>query len=122
MLSQPLFTFAVIADTHLNPTDDASSSPWETNEAANDRCRAVVQELNGSGVDFVVHLGDLVDPIPGHDDYGAAADRFHAILAESVALYHRHFSPDYATFEHGGATFVILDARLLNTDLPERAR
>jgi len=32
----PLFSFAVIADTHINERDDTSSSPCDTNRFAND--------------------------------------------------------------------------------------
>ena len=59
-----LFTIAVIADTHMNQEEYGSTSPYETNRVANARTRHVVQELNRLGPELVIHLGDLVHPVP----------------------------------------------------------
>lgn len=145
------WSFAVIADTHLNPVDDVSTSPWQTNAAANARSRAIVAELNAAGVDFVVHLGDMIHPIPSHPDYPVAAARFHAIFSDLavplyvvpgnhdvgdkpiawtpapaidatfLATYREHFGNDRYAFDHETATFVVVDAQLLNAPMQEAA-
>ena len=45
-LGQHLFTFAVIADTHMRPEEGDESSPFEVNLHANGRARYVVELLN----------------------------------------------------------------------------
>src|SRR5439155_18459158 len=80
-----LFSFAVVADTHVNPDDDRSSSPWRTNGLANARARAVVAQLNALEPDFVVHLVDIVHPLPSQPTYAAAARRSRAPLSDTQA-------------------------------------
>ncbi len=58
------YTFAVIADTHLNQGEDECNSPFEVNRLANARLRYVVDDLNSRDVEFVIHLGDIVHPVP----------------------------------------------------------
>jgi len=83
-----LFTFAVLADTHLNARDGESGSPWLTNRMANDRARWVVRQINADRPAFVIHLGDIVHPIPEQRGFAAAVDRFRAIFAELDAPLH----------------------------------
>lgn len=82
-LGAHLFTFAVIADSHLNPDEDVCNAPFDVNRLANGRMRRVVQELNASEAAFVIHLGDLIHPVPAvRGLYKEAADRFHEQVAE----------------------------------------
>ena len=81
-VSEPIFTFAVITDGHINPEEDQSSSPWESNHMANGRNRYVVHMLNRLKPDFVIHLGDLVHPVPSLPSYTVAAGRFHDIYQQ----------------------------------------
>lgn len=143
-----LFTFAVVADSHINPHDDSSSSPWESNRQANDRSRRAVEQINRLAPDFVVHLGDLVHPVPAQDTFDDAAQRFHDIYAglscplhlvpgnhdvgdkpgewlpaQSVTppfleTYRSLFGQDRYSFDHGECHFVIINAQLLNSGLP----
>ena len=62
-LGKRLFSFAVVADTHVNQDETTCNSPFEVNRLANARMRHVVRELNSHDVAFVVHLGDLVGQI-----------------------------------------------------------
>lgn len=140
-----LFTFAVIADSHMNPDDDSSTSPWEVNRLSNARTRAVVEDLNGLDPAFVVHLGDMVHPVPSQASYSRAAERFATSVAglsmplhlvpgnhdvgdkplgwtpattvteDYLGLYERHFGPTYYSFTHAECTFVIVNAQLLNS-------
>ena len=59
-----LFTFVVIADTHMNQAEDRSSSPYPCNALANARTRHVIAEVNRISPEFLVHLGDIVNPVP----------------------------------------------------------
>lgn len=148
---RPLFSFAVVADSHMNPEDDTSSSPWEVNQLANNRATAVIGEINALIPDFVIHLGDMIHPVPTHDDYPAAADRFHALFGrlsvplhvvpgnhdvgdkpldwtpaaivteECVDLYERHFGKSYYSFEHEGCQFLVLNAQILNSGFASEA-
>ena len=54
------FTFAVIADTHVNQHEDHSSSVYRSSRLANARARHVIEELNRLSPAFVIHLDDLV--------------------------------------------------------------
>lgn len=82
-LGARLFSFAVIADTHLNQGETTCNSPFEVNRLANGRLRHVVRDLNTRDVAFVVNLGDLVHPVPAIPDlYAAAAERFQEQVAE----------------------------------------
>lgn len=83
------FSLAVISDTHLNQGESESNSPFEANRLANGRMRHVIGELNARDLDFVVHLGDLVHPVPAIPHlYGQAARRFHEQVAELVHPLH----------------------------------
>ena len=62
----PLFSFVVVADTHVNEAEHTSTSPYETNHLANPRARHVFAEIAAMRPPprFVVHLGDIVHPVP----------------------------------------------------------
>ncbi|MEB8431748.1 metallophosphoesterase [Cocleimonas sp. KMM 6892] len=73
-----LFTYAVIADTHLNEDEDNCNSPFDVNRLANRRLRYVVNDLNTRDLALVFHLGDVVHPVPSMDPlYAESAARFH---------------------------------------------
>ena len=88
-LGRCLFSFVLIADTHVDREDQPSSSPFPVNALANARTRYCVEDIKGLGFEmgplaprFALHLGDLVHPVPSMPFYGAAADEFHGIVAE----------------------------------------
>ncbi|WP_051482967.1 metallophosphoesterase family protein [Thioalkalivibrio sp. HK1] len=71
------FTFAVLTDTHLNQSDDECNSPFDVNRRANRRLRWIIDDLNRRDLAFVLHLGDVVHPVPSMEDlYAASARRF----------------------------------------------
>ena len=78
-----LFSFAVVADTHVNEREDGSMSPFATNARANGRARHVFAEFAAlePAPAFVVHLGDIVHPMPGVPAYAEAAGRFRELSA-----------------------------------------
>ena len=148
-MGKRLFTFAVVADGHVNPQEDTSSSPWESNRLANARNRFVVSELNQIAPAFVVHLGDMVHPLPSSPAYQKAIGQFNAIFnrlncpiylipgnhdvgdkpsswvpAGSVnddylRSYRRNFEKDFFSFKHKGCQFILLNCQLLGSNLPD---
>nr|MBX2885926.1 metallophosphoesterase [Granulosicoccus sp.] len=81
--SAPLFSYAVIADTHLNQGEDDCNSPFEVNRLANARLRYIVDDLNQRDISHVIHLGDIVHPVPSMGDlYADSAARFHEQTAK----------------------------------------
>ena len=141
------FRFAVLADTHINPTDGESPSPWLTNRHANARSRAVVSEINRYKPAFTIHLGDIVHPVPSQPTYPEAArqarnvldlldaplhcvpgnhdmgDKFvewapAAVVNEPfLDVYESHFGKDFYVFEHQGCRFLVLNSQVFNSGL-----
>lgn len=142
----PLFTFALIADSHMNPGDE-NSSPFETNALANARSRYVIESVNRLEPDFVIHMGDLVHPVPGHPTFGQVAEDFNklyqtvksplhvipgnhdcgdkkiswmpAVQVNDTFLetYEECFGPHYTSFDHKGIHFVLINSPVLNSGL-----
>ena len=73
-----LFSFFVVADTHVNEGEDVSTSPYRTNLCANPRARQVFAEMAAARPcpRFVVHLGDMVHPVPALSEHKAAVEQF----------------------------------------------
>lgn len=145
----PLLSFAVVADTHINPEDDRSSSPWPTNRHANARAAAVVETIKAMRPRFVVHVGDIVHPTPANPRFAEAVARFRALFAnldaplhlvsgnhdvgdkptawspaacitgEYLHQYREHFGPDHYAFDVDDCRFVILNSQLMNSGLPD---
>ncbi|MEM7173011.1 MAG: metallophosphoesterase, partial [Pseudomonadota bacterium] len=74
----PLFSFAILADTHLTK-DEAVSA--EGREVSGDKLAALyddmVGRINAMRPAFVVHLGDITDPVPVSTDFSDSAQAFH---------------------------------------------
>lgn len=151
---QPLFSFVVVADTHVNEGEDVSSSPYATNRLANARARQVFLDIAAMDPPpkFVVHLGDIVHPVPSLPTFQDAVECFKDIAApvsvpvhlvpgnhdvgdkhvdwmpaeqvcESfLSSYRQAFGPDYFSFDEGGMRFVIMNSLLLNSGLPDEER
>lgn len=150
-LGKRLFTFAVLADTHVNEHEDLSASPFATNAEANGRARHAIAEIAhlDPAPEFVVHLGDIVHPMPGLPVFAEAARRFKEIAAaltvplhlvpgnhdvgdkavdwmpadivcaDYVELYRRTFGKDYYAFDCGPLRAIVINALLLNSGLPQ---
>ncbi|NVM57551.1 MAG: metallophosphoesterase [Desulfobacterales bacterium] len=144
---EPVFRYAVLSDTHIRPEGGESSSPWGVNQYANDRARWVVNRINRANPDFVIHMGDIVHPLPHLPTYGPAAESalgildgleapYHCIPGNhdvgdknnptvpayvvddySLDLYGKWFGPPYRSFDHGGVHFVLINALTLNSGL-----
>jgi 3',5'-cyclic AMP phosphodiesterase CpdA len=150
----PLFSFAVIADTHINERDDTSSSPCDTNRFANDRARYVFQDiaLMEPAPKFVLHLGDIVHPVPSVPTFTDAVNRFWDIALplkaplhlvpgnhdvgdkkidwmpadqvcdEYLKTYREAFGKDYYSFDEGDLRFILINSLLLNSGLKDEER
>ena len=82
-LGARLFSYAVITDTHLNQGEDECNSPFAVNKLANGRMRFVVRDLNQRELAFVIHLGDLLHPVPAIPHlYARAAALFNQQISE----------------------------------------
>ena len=150
----PLFTFAVVADTHVNEEERMSTSPYEANHLSNPRTRHVFAEIAAMrpAPRFVVHLGDIVHPVPSLPEFHDAVAHFKSIAsrlpvplhvipgnhdvgdktvdwmpAEQVCdayleLYRNAFGADFHAFDESGVRFVMMNSLLLNSGLADEAR
>lgn len=144
-----LFSFAVIADTHVNQEEGKASSDFAVNRLSNARNRYVMHVLKRARPDFVLHLGDIVHPTPYHPAYAVAAKAFHDLAAtldcplyltpgnhdvgdkpgnwlpvpsvneDYLALYRKHFGKNYFSFNAKNCHFVVMDAQIVNSGLPD---
>ncbi|MDP6872629.1 MAG: metallophosphoesterase [Alphaproteobacteria bacterium] len=79
-----LFTFAVIADTHVTEAEAEAIGGYDVDTVKLGAARSayVVRELNRLAPDFVVHLGDITHPEPGTPAYEDSAQRFHTVYED----------------------------------------
>lgn len=80
-----LFSFGCITDTHINEEEDKSASPYICNALANPRARYAVNLLNAENCEFIVHLGDIINPVPHLETYTKAVEKSRVIFSESKA-------------------------------------
>jgi 3',5'-cyclic AMP phosphodiesterase CpdA len=139
------FRFVVIADTHVNQEEGRSASPFAVNALANARTRYVIEEVNRLAPPFVIHLGDIVHPVPELPSYAVAARRFKQlakslkarlhlvagnhdvgdkpvawmpagnVTEEFVQVYRATFGKDYYSFDANGCHFIIINAQIINS-------
>lgn len=145
---KPLFRYAILTDTHIRPPD-LSSSPWRTNLLTNERAQHIAQAINTHSPDLVIHLGDIVHPVPHLPSHRAASmvaeeimntleapyylvpgnhdigDKHnptvpaHTVNQEFIDYYREHYGPTYQSFTHKNIHFIILNTPVLNSGLPE---
>ena len=148
MSETSLFRFAIISDTHIRPSGE-SSSPWKTNLMTNDRARWVAQKIDSYDPDLVIHLGDIVHPVPHLPTYGSASSVAIQIMESIRAPIHyvpgnhdvgdkdnptvpayivnddyfrdfrKYYGPTYQSFDISGIHFVLINSPVLNSGLPE---
>jgi 3',5'-cyclic AMP phosphodiesterase CpdA len=89
-LGARLFTFAVVADTHVNQSEDASTSPFLTNRLANGRARRVFHDIARMrpAPQFGMHLGDMVHPLPSLPLFNDAVDRYRELVSLAEVPFH----------------------------------
>ena len=89
-LGERIFTFVVVADTHVNETEQASTSPFKTNRLANARARHVFRDIAAMTPRPLlgVHLGDMVHPLPSLPSFAAAVARYRDLVALAGIPFH----------------------------------
>ena len=85
----PIFSFAIVADTHLTRNEILS---FEGSDASGNRLGNLYEDLaarvNAMNPTFVVHLGDITDPVPVSPDYDGSAEVFHKASEVFSMPYH----------------------------------
>ena len=139
------FTFAVISDTHIRALSGDQSSPYAVNEKANGRARYAVQLIAAQKPDLIIHLGDMVHPLPHMAAYLPASEEakkiFYPIASglhfvpgnhdigdkpslvspagapdeASLGRYGEAFGDSYYAFKHRDVNFVVMNSSLVNT-------
>lgn len=142
----PVFRFIVIADSHIRPPDQEVDA-YPSNAWLVKRNEFIVDLCNTIEASFVVHLGDIVHPLPvepsheeaialasdvykklrhpihfvaGNHDVGdkpAALVGVPAVAEENYAVFERAWGPSFRSFDADGFHFVIIDAQVLNSGL-----
>lgn len=135
---------AVIADTHIAPSETPG---YVSNGLLADRSRFVVAEINRLSPDVVVHLGDVVHPLPSDPGHRAAVALAASILSrleaplhvvpgnhdvgdkprslvavppvsdEAYDVFERTWGPAFHSVDMGGLHFVFVDTPVLNSGL-----
>ena len=146
-----LFTVGLLADTHCNEREDFSASPYPANAEANPRARYVMACLEREVPDFVVHLGDMVNPVPELPTYDSSVAEFKKIAtglsmplhlvpgnhdigdkrvswmpagvidSHSIGIYQAAFGRHFYAFRHKNVRFIILNAALINSGLAQES-
>ncbi|MFT6302020.1 MAG: putative phosphodiesterase [Granulosicoccus sp.] len=146
---KPLFTFAVIADTHIMPNDGVETAPYRVLLKANQRAHRVVADLTELNPKFVIHVGDMVRPFPALANYDEVCDQAlklfqqlpcpvhyipgnHDIGDKPIAnapapnvcdafieKYKNKFGNTFGSFEHQGVKFILLNSSVINSGLQE---
>ena len=142
------FSFAIIGDTHVKPESGDQSAPWKVNELATGRARWIAREISRYSPRFVIHLGDLVHPvpelptfgqavaltkqvfqshhnslhvIPGNHDIGDKPNRMmpaKSVRDDWIAIHENNFGPSWSSFDSGDIRFVLINNPILNSGLP----
>lgn len=146
-----LFTFAIIGDTHVKPETGDQSAPWKVNEKATRRARFVSREIARYNPQFVIHLGDLVHPVPElptfneavaltHEIFRPHHNRMHVIPGNHdigdkpnrtmpakgvrdswIEIHERNFGPSWRSFDHDAVRFILLNNPVFNSGSPLEA-
>ncbi len=75
---RPIFNFAIVADTHLTRQEDLSFEGGDTyGSKLAARYDDLVARVNAMNPEFVVHLGDITDPVPVSSEFDGSAQIFH---------------------------------------------
>lgn len=144
-----LFSFAVVGDTHVKPESGDQSAPWKVNEKATARARYIAREIARYDPSFVIHLGDLVHPVPELPTFEEAVALTHAVFRQHhnamhvlpgnhdigdkpnpampakgvrdswIEIHERNFGPSWRLFDRDGCRFILLNTPILNSGLPQ---
>jgi len=141
------FTFAVLSDTHIRLENGSRHTVYPSDRLANGRNRYVVKEIVQLAPDLVIHLGDVVHPIPalpvhenavqiardmyqcldgklyvvpGNHDIGDKAKAWvpaPELDGQSYRVFESYWNSTYLSFDHQGCHFVLINSSVLNSGL-----
>jgi len=141
------FQFAIVADSHIRLPTGNDEGGYPSNRHATARNRYVVDYVNELNPDFVIHLGDIVHPIPAlashrqavelaRDVYAALKAPLYALPdnhdigdkpnawmpapvvdGQSHQVFKEHWGALYRSFDHRDCHFVLLDTPVMNSGL-----
>ncbi|RTL55245.1 MAG: hypothetical protein EKK40_00420 [Bradyrhizobiaceae bacterium] len=146
--NEHLFTFAIIGDTHVKPESGDQSAPWKVNELATGRARWISREIARYNPRFVIHLGDLVHPVPelptfdeavsltkqvfkahhnalhvlpGNHDIGDKPNRMlpaKSVRNEWIKIHEKNFGPSWSSFDTDDTRMILINNPVLNSGSP----
>lgn len=141
--------FVVIADTHINQSDDRAASFFALNRLANGRAANAFAHAARYAPDFIVHLGDIVHPTPSHPGFAQAAQNYRDLARQFhcpvyltpgnhdigdkpwplapvaqiepgfIHAYEKEFGRQWLSWAKDGCSFYVLNTSLLNSGLPQ---
>jgi len=147
-----LYRFIVVADTHINEAEDRASAFFPLNRLANGRAATSFRAAAALKPAFVMHLGDIVHPIPCSPGFEAAVGNYRTlerifecpvhltpgnhdigdkkwplapvagIEPEFIREYEHAFGAQWSTWSHGPCRYFSLNTSLMNSGLPDEQR
>lgn len=147
-----LFQFAVISDTHIRLQNATEEGGYASNRLFNERAKYVVKCLNRLQPELVIHLGDVVHPIPAlmvhRKAVEKAVDIFSRIKADFYVLpgnhdigdkpnawlpapvvkedsqkkFNQFWGPTYRSFSKGNCQIICLDTPVMNSGLDRETK
>ncbi len=148
---EPTFRFIVVADSHIRPPDQEVEA-YPSNAWLVKRNEFVVDLCNRIDASFVVHLGDIVHPLPvedthleaidlatrvyadlrhpihfvaGNHDVGDKPDALVAVPAvaeENYPVFETAWGRSFGSFDVDDAHFVIVDTQVMNSGFEREER
>jgi len=145
-VQEPVFSFGVISDTHIRAPEGDLSSPYPVNDKANARAVYACELLAAQDPAFVVHLGDMVHPLPAMDSYDAACEeaiqifqplmpKLHYVSGnhdvgdkpmpgspaaivnkQAMDKYSQWFGKHWYSFDHSKIRIVVINSSLINSN------
>ncbi len=145
-LGKPLFSFGLLTDTHFNAGPKTVPSRYQT---VNERNEHVLRVLGDQRPDFIIHLGDIVTPLPHFPEHEATLLRAQRALAladcpvhvlpgnhdigdkpakwlraptvtsKAIRTFEHHWGPSYSSFDWGPCRLILLNTPLFNSGLAE---
>jgi len=143
--TQPTLSFGIITDTHVRSPEGDQSSPYPVNDKANARANYACKLLAAQDPAFVVHLGDMVHPLPAMTSYYPACEEairlfeplkgnLHYVAGnhdvgdkpmpgspaaivsrEAMNRYSSWFGKHWYSFDVGNLRIIVINSSLINT-------
>jgi len=141
-------TVALVTDTHVRPNYDDGQQAFASDKTHNERNRVAAMAIRDMNPDLIVHLGDVVHPIPtlvSHGDALQVAVEIYGDLGAPLAVvpgnhdvgdkrtsrsapidvkegreaFTAAWGAPFRSFDAAGIHFVIIDGGLLGLDTDE---